>query len=732
MTYVRVYTMPGAVRAGRAASRAVRIRSTILGCAWPTGVGTLGRRSRALQLTTSSTRTDGLRETGAAPGARRRRAVRAGRTFALFCILALLAAIGVLSVLSGGYILQRTAPVILAFAALAIVGVWRARHLDRPPRAYLIALAAFAAFVAWAGLSVLWSTGPDLSWVAFDVAALYLAVMAALGLLPGGPRQLRLAAHGFALLVVLIAAWAFLGKVVPDVVTHAHIFARLRAPIGYWNVLAGMIVMAVPVFLVTASRKGVSPLARGLAASVLVLLLLTFFFTFSRGGFVALAVELLIFFALTTRRLSAFLSLVIPVAVTAAVLVGLRGLGTLFAPTTDDALRVSHGHTLAIWSLVALAVALGAQAGVALAERRWPLPERYVRPVGRAVVVVLVGATLVFGVAYVVGHGGADGVATVYHEALSSSGPANDAQRLTSLGTSGRLPWYREALRAFVHHPVAGTGAGTFRLTDDLYRANTYIVKHSHSQWLNVLSELGMVGFILFMTVIGGLVVAVFRRPLRDGGDPDQALLAACQAAVVAFLLRISIDWDWDMAAITLAFLLLAGVSAAYVAERRARGVGGRTPEPGSRRAVLGARRVLVPSSGVRVFVTCVIVLGALSWALPFLSERATVSSQMQLSLGQVTAAADSARHAAAFDPLAVDPLLALAAAQVGAGDPQAAADTLERAVRLQPDNYEPYYEMGNLQLRAFGDAAAARLWYEKALQLNSMNVPTQRALQGL
>ena len=136
----------------------------------------------------------------------------------------------------------------------------------------------------------------------------------------------------------------------------------------------------------------------------------------------ALAVELLVFFALTTRRLSAFLSLVIPVAVTAVVLVGLRGLGTLFAPTTDDVLRASQGHTLAIWSLIALAVALGQAASL------WPMrwvaaPQRYVRPAGRAVVVVLVGATLVFGVASVVSHGGADWVAAVYHEALSSSGP---------------------------------------------------------------------------------------------------------------------------------------------------------------------------------------------------------------------------------------------------------------------------------------------------------------------
>ena len=79
-----------------------------------------------------------------------------------------------------------------------------------------------------------------------------------------------------------------------------------------------------------------------------------------------------------------------------------------------------------------------------------------------------------------------------------------------------------------------------------------------------------------------------------------------------------------------------------------------------------------------------------------------------------------------------MDPLLALAAAQARAGDPRPRPTRWSAPYDSQPDNYEPYYEMGNLQLRAFGDAAAARLWYEKALQLNGMNVPTQRALQGL
>ncbi len=647
----------------------------------------------------------------------------------------------VLSFLSGGYILQRTAPVLFVLAALSLVAVWRARSLARPSRPYLIALVAFTAFVVWTGLSVLWSSGPDLSWLSFDVLLLYLLVMVAVGLLSGGPAQLRLTAYGFGLVVVVVSAYAFLGKIAPDVVADAHVFARLRAPIGYWNVLAALIVMGLPVFLVVASRSGTRLVVRGLAASALVLLVFTFFFTFSRGGYVALAAALLVYFALTTRRLSALTSLAIPVVITAAVLLGLRGGHTLFSVTTDDRLRAAQGHTLALWFVVALAVAFAAQVLVSHAERRVKLSPRQARVVGIAVVAVLVVVPLAAGSVYISQHGGAEWFSARYHAALSPSGPNNDAQRLTSLGTSGRLPWYREALRGFAHHVITGTGAGTFRLTDELYRTNTLTVKHSHSQWLNVLSELGIVGLVLFVVAIGGLVVAAFGRVLRDRHDPHRALLAACQAAVAAFVVHISFDWDWDMVAIGLAFVVLAGVCAAYVRERAAaargsaragRAAAGPAGTAPAATSAAPATVAIAPSRGWRLLATGVVLFAVVCWALPYLAERSTAQAQDRLSRGQVASAESSARRAAALDPLAVDPLLTLAAAQAQSGDPRAAAATLDKAVRLQPANYEPYYQMGNLQLEWFQDPATARLWYLKALELNPMHPGTRHMLGGL
>ena len=656
----------------------------------------------------------------------------------MWTIAVLLAAIAALSFLSGGYLPQRTAPVVFVLAGFALWGVWRGRGFVRPSRPYLIALVAFAALVAWTGLSVLWSTGPDRSWIAFDVAALYLLVMAAVGSLPCGPRQLRLAVRGFALIVLVVSAYAFFGKIAPDVVTHAHLFARLRAPVGYWNVLAALVVMALPAYLVTASRRWRQPWVRGLAASAVVLLLLTYFFTFSRGGYVALGVALIVYFALASRRLAAFVSLAIPVVFTAAVLLQVRGLGTLFATTTDDRLRAAQGHQLAVWSVAALVLAFVAQVAVAFAERRWTLSPRQARTIGTVVIAVLVLAPLAFGTVTMVRHGGVGWVADQYHAALTETSYTNSVERLTSLGTSGRIPWYREAIRGFSHHPLAGTGAGTFGLTDELYRVNTFEAKHSHSQWLNVLTELGVVGFALFLVAVGGLLVAVFRHAGRDRDDPCRSLLAACQAAIAAFVVHLSIDWGWDMAAITLVFLLLAGVSASYVRDRRLQAAAApQAPEAAASgiAPAIRANPVLRPGSPSltgRVFATIVVLFVVACWALPYFAERATISAQDRLSRGQVAAAEADARRAAALDPLSVDPLITLAEVQAQQGDPDAAAATLQRAVRLQPHNYRPYYQMGTLVLESFHDADAARAWYLRALELNPMHPGLRSVLEGL
>ena len=117
-----------------------------------------------------------------------------------------LAAIPAFAFLSGGYVLGRNSPVAVALLCAVAVWVWFLPRSTRPPILFLLALAVFAAFAAWAGLSVLWSLGPDLTWVSFNLTAFYLAVVAVLGLTSA--RALQLWTVGLGYLAVAARRWA--------------------------------------------------------------------------------------------------------------------------------------------------------------------------------------------------------------------------------------------------------------------------------------------------------------------------------------------------------------------------------------------------------------------------------------------------------------------------------------------------------------------------------------------
>jgi O-antigen ligase len=116
---------------------------------------------------------------------------------------------------------------------------------------------------------------------------------------------------------------------------------------------------------------------------------------------------------------------------------------------------------------------------------------------------------------------------------------------------SGRVDIWRAAWRAFEQNPVVGIGAGNFRgrtfdrllqtpgvTTTSGYRSKG---KYVHSMYLGNLTELGLVGFSLFMLMLGltfTSLTASIRRA-RSRGDPE---LARYAAAVVVALVGVSIS----------------------------------------------------------------------------------------------------------------------------------------------------------------------------------------------
>ncbi len=669
-------------------------------------------------------------------------------------IVAVLAGATGFAFLSGGYILQRATPIAVALLVLAATWVWLVRP-QRPSTLFVAALAAFAAFALWAGASVAWSIGPDLSWNAFNVCLLYLVLAAAIGLTPARRLQIRVLTLGFVALCAAVGLYAFAGKTLPDFVTHAHAYARLDSPVGYWNVLALLMAMGVVVAVALASRPRSSVALRALVAAAAVPMAFAFFFAFSRGGYVALVACLLVYFALTTTRLASVVTLVTIAAPAAFALWRVRGLDTLFAATSDEALRAAEGATLLRWSLAALVVTAGSQVAAALLHRGFPWPRWSRIAAGAAVLAVVLAGSVGGGWLFVRDQGGATWLRQQYRLLVTDGGegsPGGSAGRVFSLNT-GRPPLWREAVEQYGVTPARGTGAGTFVFTHERFRLKGGVVKHAHSQWLNVLSELGWVGLVLFAGSMGLFTLAAFRRLFRDRGDSERPLLAALQGGVVAFLVHISWDWDWDMAVAGSVFFLFAAAASSFLTTRRndladAVRASSRDADEAAARdetvAAAGVEAVMPwlgaigrrpaeppalgrePASGVplpvRVALSGLALLAALSWLPPYLGERAAVRAVSAAGAGKLSLAASEAETASSWNPLAVRPLITLALVEQQRGQGRAALATLDKAVALQPQNADVHYQRGLVLLLALGRYSQAAGEFRRALELDPLH----------
>jgi len=138
------------------------------------------------------------------------------------------------------------------------------------------------------------------------------------------------------------------------------------------------------------------------------------------------------------------------------------------------------------------------------------------------------------------------------------------AQILTSrssfVSSSGayRLGLWDNSLRIFFSQPFSGTGLGTYFLAYFTeYIDSRYYSRFVHNHYLQIMSELGMIGVLFLTGFIATLIRAVWLR-LKQGSYPY--FLPGIIAASTAFLIHIGVDFSWNFPGSAIIFFLMSGV----------------------------------------------------------------------------------------------------------------------------------------------------------------------------
>jgi O-antigen ligase len=137
--------------------------------------------------------------------------------------------------------------------------------------------------------------------------------------------------------------------------------------------------------------------------------------------------------------------------------------------------------------------------------------------------------------------------------------PLSSFQRLGTTGTevtqgdlNGRTGQWAQGLRAFMEHPILGVGT-------DMYRTVNTLNKVAHNSYLSVLVEEGLIGFTIFLSILGIVALQVLRLPKWDRNFWLTSLLVWAIGASTL---------TWEHRKTTWLFLTFA-VAAAVIGARR-------------------------------------------------------------------------------------------------------------------------------------------------------------------
>jgi hypothetical protein len=584
-------------------------------------------------------------------------------------------------------------------------------------QASLAVLALLLGFALWTALSLEWTqsqerTATELARVFTYLGIFVLGICLVTRRRAGARQVLGGVTFGLGLIAALAILSRFhmpwfppneLGKVLPGI----EIERRLAYPLNYSSAMGALAGMTLPLLLAaTAWARTIA--VQALAAAAIPLAGLTLYLATSGTGAMVALVAVGAFLALSPDRLPKLLTLA----------AGTGG-GVLLAAAVHSREALARGlptpaaeqqGTEVIW--IALAICAGValfQVGLSLALRRLDRPG--LLRISRNEALVATAAVLVIALPFSIA-AGAPHEASHRWEVFKSRGgdtsvgPSSPSSILDFHG-AGRYQFWNSAVDASETASWKGIGPGTFEFWWARHASYNGYVRTAHSLYLENLAELGIPGLLL----IGGFIFSVLGigavRAMRAPPD-ERLLLAAATAGAAGFAMAAALDWVWQLAALSVAFMLLAAVAVC----------GYSLPDPTRRRrrSRRNNRNRMLRAGAVALALAALISI----W-FPLRGATALRQSEVDAANGDLNAALQQARDAADAQSYAASPLLQEAVILEQQGKLHPAASAAASAARKEGANWRTWFILARIEaergriaasLRDFGKAHERNLIY--------------------
>ncbi|HEY5815333.1 MAG TPA: O-antigen ligase family protein [Solirubrobacterales bacterium] len=597
----------------------------------------------------------------------------------------------------------------LVIVALILLGAASRVALARP---FYWAVGLIGCLFLLSAISSLWSGSVELSVIEADRILAYLGFFLAAFLIAQTDQRRQRFAEGLTIAVGAVALLGLGTRLLPHVLEFGDALGsgpRLRYPLGYWNANGAVFGMGVGLVL-WSTRAALSSALRLLSVALLPALLLALYFTYSRGGLLALVVSAGCLIALSRDRLWLLGTL------------GAAALGALPAILAVQSRRgiadnlagqatVDQGATVLLVLLAGTVLTLGLVAALRWAEQRGgELTGRAVELSRNSALLrglAAASAVIAIGVAVAIG-----GRAWDQFSSSDVQFPNQPEQHFSDFSSAGRHDFYRVAIDAFGEKPIVGGGAGTYEFAWEQHRSIAHPVHDAHSLYLEAFAELGAVGGLLVLALVGVLLWTGFSA-WRAAAHRQRERYAALFAVILAFAVVAAFDWFWEIAALGAVFFLAAGVLVAA----RCRQLAG----PSLDAAEGEGQRFGLAVAGLAVaWIAAIALIG------PLLVEREIDAGQDAAAAGNYASAVGHAETARSIEPFAASPYVQLGLLAEAQGDYPAAIEHYTQAIDREDRNWQLYYLRSRVEEEA-GDRAAAESDLEQARRLN----PLEQCLRG-